>query len=246
MRTWPDDFVVSKNKSRILIKCRNCLNEFEIYQSRLNQKRGQFCSKACSLNFHSKRIIGQNNPNYKGKIKARCEICNMIFYYYPSETKFINRRTCSNRCRHKLQAKILKGNAFFKGKKHSVESRKKMSKSWSYEKSITPKRNEKISIALKGKNNPRWKGGPKTAKAMRDRLRKSREYKNWRKAVFERDNYTCQKCYSRNGNGKYIYLEAHHIKSWAEYPKLRFDISNGTTLCKQCHDLEPKGHEIHV
>ena len=63
------------------------------------------------------------------------------------------------------------------------------------------------------------------------------EYKNWRKAVYERDNYTCQECGLHSGNGKTVILNAHHIKSWSDYPELRFDINNGITLCRSCHKL---------
>ena len=55
------------------------------------------------------------------------------------------------------------------------------------------------------------------------------ELKIWRKKVFERDNYTCTQC------GKGGKLQAHHIKRWADYPELRFDVSNGQTLCVGCH-----------
>jgi len=63
----------------------------------------------------------------------------------------------------------------------------------------------------------------------------SLKYKIWRMKVFIRDNYTCQVCKKVGG-----YLEAHHIKSWAKYPKLRYKIDNGITLCKECHNLIPK------
>lgn len=62
------------------------------------------------------------------------------------------------------------------------------------------------------------------------RIRKSKEYKLWRKAVFERDDYTCIWCGQRGG-----YLNADHIKPFALFPELRFAIDNGRTLCVDCH-----------
>ena len=61
-------------------------------------------------------------------------------------------------------------------------------------------------------------------------------YQEWRNRIFQRDKYTCRWCNAHSGNGKDIYLEAHHIKSWKEYPELRFDLENGLTLCQDCHN----------
>ena len=62
---------------------------------------------------------------------------------------------------------------------------------------------------------------------------KTRAYKNWRKAVFERDDYTCQMCNTRGGK-----LEAHHINPVRDNKNTLaiFDIDNGITLCKTCHN----------
>ena len=80
-----------------------------------------------------------------------------------------------------------------------------------------------------GENHPRWIKD-RTSVMEKHRLRGTYEWKEWRSKVFERDLYTCQIC---NKSG--CYLEAHHIKSFSEYPKLRFEISNGITLCQDCH-----------
>ena len=77
-----------------------------------------------------------------------------------------------------------------------------------------------------------WKGG--ISRAYKTGY-ESIQYKEWRQKVFERDNYTCQDCDARCGKGKTIYLTAHHIKPFYKYPKLRFDVNNGITLCEICH-----------
>lgn len=55
------------------------------------------------------------------------------------------------------------------------------------------------------------------------------EYIAWRSAVYERDGYACCEC------GATGQLNAHHVKQWAHYPALRFDVDNGITLCPACH-----------
>ena len=54
---------------------------------------------------------------------------------------------------------------------------------------------------------------------------------NWRKSVLEKDEYKCIKCDSQSK------LVVHHIKEWHTHPELRFEISNGETLCSKCHNI---------
>ena len=61
----------------------------------------------------------------------------------------------------------------------------------------------------------------------------SAEYKEWRKKVYIRDNFKCKMpgCIS---NSKQI--AAHHIYPKKQFPEKQFDVSNGITLCKKCHE----------
>ena len=64
-----------------------------------------------------------------------------------------------------------------------------------------------------------------------DKLRKTEEYRVWRIAVVERDEYTCQHCEKTGGR-----LHAHHIKTFKMHEELRYEVSNGVTLCGKCHE----------
>ena len=91
-----------------------------------------------------------------------------------------------------------------------------------------------------GENSNLWKGGTSSE---RDRIKNTEEYKQWRESVFKRDNYTCQCCKDNKGNN----LEAHHIENFSSNEDLRFNINNGITLCKKCHNPNQMGsyHNIY-
>ena len=160
------------------------------------------------------------------------------------------------------------------GKKASEEQKLKTSKllkqrgdmgSWNIGRkhSLTTRKKRKTSLP-RGERNHFWRGGVTPLTGI---LRSSFEGENWRKQVFKRDNYTCQDCGVRSGNGKKIYLEAHHKKPFAqilseflqEYNQFSpledketlariainyrpfWDIDNGKTLCNDCHNLTKAG-----
>jgi 5-methylcytosine-specific restriction endonuclease McrA/transposase len=115
-------------------------------------------------------------------------------------------------------------------------------------------RKEVYKLNIKEYNYPGYVDG---RTPLRSIIRGSEEYSNWRKQVFERDNYTCQECFS-SGKGN---LVAHHINSFSnildaflkefdqfsvfedKYTLVRlamkyrpfFEVSNGKTLCEECH-----------
>lgn len=111
----------------------------------------------------------------------------------------------------------------------SDETRKKQSES--HKGNHYPKISEaklgKKRPNIMGENHPNYKGGitPEN-KSIRDSV----EYREWRNAVFERDNWTCKK-YGKVGGS----LVPHHIKNFSQFPELRFSVENGITLSEKAH-----------
>ena len=56
------------------------------------------------------------------------------------------------------------------------------------------------------------------------------EDREWRTTVFKRDDFTCRACGVKGGR-----LQAHHVKAFKAHPELRHVLSNGLTLCLDCH-----------
>lgn len=150
---------------------------------------------------------------------------------------------------------FLKGQkAWNKGLPHSEETRRKISDIKKKKGQLPPSQlgykhtdetKARISESLKG--NERSKGKKWNEEARRNitkvrshqeeewgKWRNCVEYKDWRMSVFRRDNFTCQVCLLRGDR-----LQADHIKKWADFPELRFELSNGRTLCESCHKLTP-------
>ena len=84
----------------------------------------------------------------------------------------------------------------------------------------------------KGKNHPNW-NHDLTKEDRENSYQRNHIPDNllWVKAVYDRDNYTCQCC-----NVKGYNLNAHHIDSWSKHKSDRFNIDNGVTLCQTCHN----------
>lgn len=114
-----------------------------------------------------------------------------------------------------------KGRQFCLGHKQSPEHRRKLSEYWQ-------KHREQHNHYKDGK------GAERTSARHEDMARL--DYRLWREAVFQRDNYTCRDCNCKGGD-----LHAHHVKTYAEHPELRYEVSNGETLCVECHRKRHSG-----
>lgn len=53
----------------------------------------------------------------------------------------------------------------------------------------------------------------------------------WKIKIFNRDNRTCVVCGEKRGHR----LVAHHKEAWNSNKEMRYEIANGTTVCRKCH-----------
>lgn len=111
----------------------------------------------------------------------------------------------------------------------------------------------KNSLSQVGSKNHAWKGG---RSYFNTNIRQLSKYKEWRKSVFLRDNFTCCSCGVRGGelevNHKIPFASIlseflksnSHLCSLMDREQLTllaidyqtfWDISNGEVLCKPCH-----------
>ena len=67
-------------------------------------------------------------------------------------------------------------------------------------------------------------------------------YIDWRNKVLKRDGFACQmpSCKIKKR------LQVHHITPWSESSSLRYEISNGITLCYNCHKEVTKKEGAYV
>lgn len=190
-----------------------------------------FICEQCKIDFVSKKACIGREPKFCSRecygISIRkdrkCPVCS-------EHVTWNNLIYCSQKC-----ASIVK-----KGKPLSEYHKQKLSE---IKKGKRPKHlyteeiKNKISKALLGKpqpwirgeNHPRYINGG-FSKFERQKAMGRVEYKNWRRNVFQRDDYTCVLCQKKGTR-----LNADHIKPWALFPELRYEISNGRTLCISCH-----------
>jgi hypothetical protein len=228
-----------------------------------------YCSRKCSADDPNRKIrfqqhianwralhpdqvkaICANRPAPKKRLKPRpCLGCGKPF------TAKSRRKYCSSQCyykdpirRQKYGDKMKGRTAWNKGVHRATSAsntaklvaRNKKYGTWNKgTKGATgPNSGSFTSERMKGEAHFNWKGG-KTSE--NKRIRGSREYKEWRKKVFERDFFSCVICGHRSSynfrRGDKCDIRADHIKPFCLFPELRFDLDNGRTLCIPC-DLE--------
>lgn len=197
--------------------CLFCSQEFaakRYFTERNGKYYSSYCSKLCDF---SDRV----GRNVVEKEEWKCATCNLIRHLTPYYAK--SRNYCSKKC---SAAKPNQGR--FKEKYEGIPCGTCGTSIRPWHKYCSKKC---YGTANSGENNPKWIDGRTPENK---RVRGLMEYKQWARAVKERDSFTCQACGQVGG-----VLHSDHIKPFAQFTELRFDLNNGRTLCIDCHKLTP-------
>lgn len=180
------------------------------------------------------RLLGTKNGSI---IKHSCIQCRSIFNNHNKITKFCSHKCFSDSRKIERKGKCLDCENIFEQRQPNGSARIRLfcdsSCAMRYRMKLKPsrywlgKKRPDLSIKYRGSGGSGWKGGVSTKNEI---ARHSVEFRIWRKSVFERDNYTCQKCKKKGG-----YLHPHHVQNFSEHIAIRFVIDNGITFCVQHH-----------
>jgi 5-methylcytosine-specific restriction endonuclease McrA len=224
-------------------------------------KAQRFCSRACYVASN----VGSAHPNHKPRAQRVCEQCGGGFETYPYLERRFCSRSCRSRWtsanvprRLRTAPRISYPCPGCGAAVTVLASRADRNKHCSAGcarrgqalRVARLKRGEMRACIICGTDAYVVPSRPLTARfcsgacyhvwrAQQPRTSTSRDsaaYREWRAAVYRRDKYTCQRCGERSTRKNR--LHAHHIKYWADYPELRFEVSNGLLLCGSCHAKE--------
>lgn len=161
----------------------------------------------------------------KKQISKTCPVCGKIFTYKASE----NRKTCSIKCSYILRGENYRKNYSKKVTKKCLYCGKsfKVSPSKDNSKFCSKECHYKYHT---GENSVSWKGGISPERA---KLSNTPQWKNAVKAVWTRDDATCQRCHKKYTHDMKSY-EIHHIISFV-HEEFRTDVDNLVLLCRDCH-----------
>ena len=172
---------------------------------------------------------------YHKSVKIKCLYCGKERQVYYSDIKRGKGKYCNRKCWDKHKRKLPKYikcdfcGIKFENKTSQRNKRFCSRKCYSNSiKGVYPKN-------LKGKRGIK----PRTWHLRKRPLHAGIKYQEWRIAVWKRDNFTCQNCGKTANELKKLGIKicADHIKPYCNYPKLRYVVSNGRTLCFPCHEL---------
>lgn len=185
--------------------CPVCKARFYVTQANERRGQGTYCSVACG------------HVPLTNKLTRPCDRCGKEFTTRPDKAARGEGRYCSRACADRGRKKDAWRLCEHCGGRFLVTAARA--------------RGAARRGAIAHYCSRRCMGLAARQRSLNDPLRFGPTYREWRRAVYQRDGYVCQHCTGPRGGD----LIAHHIKSWTQFPALRFDVGNGVTLCRPCH-----------
>ena len=196
-------------KTKIELTCLHCKQQFYVSPSNSDQK---CCTKKCTDSMRT------GTTRKRGGVDRKCPQCGDTFYVHAKSKQKCCTKECSYLNRKGVPLKNI------------------------------PKRIPKPKIPVsclicggpcKHRSDRKvkycspecsWEGTrkPKSVPSRKTEMGQA-PYRKWRKAVLLRDGHVCVKC------GSTEHLEVDHITPWNASVELRYELSNGQTLCNTCH-----------
>jgi len=195
---------------------RRCADKLKV---KLREKICPICGKVFSgMNVGRKKYCSCkcSQMAHTNKLSRICIVCGNVFYI--TKKREHTALYCSNKCRYLGTRKRINYTCTHCGKEYNRMV------SWN---NGNPSRFCSVeckNLHQRGKDHPNWV-------EIKNVRKEKGKLKKWSRLVKERDNYICQEC----GEIDRSLLHSHHIKEYKNYIKLRYIVSNGITLCKDCH-----------
>ncbi len=189
----------------MIVNCKHCRTEINRSPCFIKRVKNVFCSQGCHHAYQKST-----------RVSCICVTCGGEFKQNPYRAQKAREHYCSKSCSPKAAIRNCEiCSKQFKTSNHFVKlGRGRYCSRKCY------------GLSERGPNNPGWKDDKYSESR---KARNSKLSKEWRDTVFTRDEGKCRKCDSGEN------LRGHHLFSFARYPDLRFEISNGITFCNLCH-----------
>jgi len=179
----------------------------------------------------------KGKPGKKKGREAKCEICGKPFWVIPAREG--TARFCSNACRGEWRSKNMRGSAHPRFIHDAVRSKRCVGcgiemvhsppntiANFLKQRFCTKECADRFGLRYRGEAHPLFKGD------LSRRRSRPASMARWAEKVLRRDKWTCVRCGAASPD---VELQAHHVKTYEDFPDERTNVANGVTLCAPCH-----------
>lgn len=231
------------SSTRVVAKCPCCGDERELYYHNIIQAGHTLCNGCARRSDLSGQVFGRltaidvDHNDKSGRVAWVCECeCGETKTVWSEHLVSGETRSCGCLVRDIASSRKGATHPSWKGGEITLIC-KQCGEEYSKPPSVSERSNfcsnkcwgRWMSDNWTGENNPGW--NPNTTRDQRLRSRNYPEYRQYVKAVMERDDYTCCVCGKRGDK-----MQVHHLYSYSDYPEYQLNVDFGRTICEGEHN----------